>query len=222
MPPNRSLATPPGIESVRSRRANARMRSASSFEATVRPECDMRRATRDLAVAAGGCGRTGCTPPARSSAKRRQYLLRHALELAFLVISNDPEQDSRRSGIDVSLYTLNALRGRTGRHPELEHVVAVIDRVVAVEKPLGLGKCPVAVFVDVDIVVDGNLEIGLQFVSQFARVFPDHRERCLNLFGRLKGSHPAVGKPRHPPVRLLSVPFLVQIGLAVTQMGIGC
>src|SRR6516225_12073264 len=93
MPPNRSLATPPGIESVGSRRANARMRSASSFEATVRLECDMRRATRDLAVAAGGRGRTGCTPPARSSAECRQYLLRHALELAFLVISNDPEQD---------------------------------------------------------------------------------------------------------------------------------
>jgi hypothetical protein len=31
---------------------------------------------------------------------------------------------------------LNALRGRTGRHPELEHVFAVIDRVVAVEKPV--------------------------------------------------------------------------------------
>jgi hypothetical protein len=60
---------------------------------------------------------------------------------------------------------LNALRGRTGCHPELEHVLAVIDRVVAVEKPLGLGKCPVAVFVNVDIVVDSNLETRLQFVS---------------------------------------------------------
>ena len=62
------------------------------------------------AVAAGG---TGCTPPARSSAKRQQYLLCHALELAFLIISDDPEQDSRRSGLDVPLQTLNALRGRT-------------------------------------------------------------------------------------------------------------
>jgi len=86
-----------------SHRANARMRSASSFETTVRPECDMRRATRDLAVAAGGCGRTGCTPPARSLAERWEYLLRHALELAFLVVSGDPEQDSGRSGLDVSL-----------------------------------------------------------------------------------------------------------------------
>jgi hypothetical protein len=37
------------------------------------------------------------------SAERRQYLLRHALELAFLVVSGDPEQDRRRSGVDVSL-----------------------------------------------------------------------------------------------------------------------
>ena len=50
---------------------------------------------------------------ARSSSERREYLLRHALELAFLVVSGNPEQDSRRSGLDVPLQTLNALRGRT-------------------------------------------------------------------------------------------------------------
>jgi hypothetical protein len=37
------------------------------------------------------------------------------------------------------------MRGRTGRHPEPEHVLAVIDRVIAVQKPLGLGERPIAV-----------------------------------------------------------------------------
>jgi len=46
---------------------------------------------------------------ARSSSERREYLLRHALELAFLVVSGNPEQDSRRSGLDVPLQTLNAI-----------------------------------------------------------------------------------------------------------------
>jgi hypothetical protein len=39
------------------------------------------------------------------SAERRQDLLRHALELAFLVVSGDPEQDRRRSRVDVSAYS---------------------------------------------------------------------------------------------------------------------
>src|SRR5579884_431739 len=73
------------------------------------------------------------------STERRQNLLRHALELAFLVVSGDPEQDRRRSGVDVSLQAVHALRGRAGRHPELEPILVVIDRVVAVEKPLSLG-----------------------------------------------------------------------------------
>src|SRR5262245_4474358 len=37
------------------------------------------------------------------SAERRQYLLRHALELAFLVVSGNSEQDRRRSSVDISL-----------------------------------------------------------------------------------------------------------------------
>ena len=37
------------------------------------------------------------------SAQCRQYLLRHALELAFLVVSGDSEQDRRRSSVDISL-----------------------------------------------------------------------------------------------------------------------
>jgi hypothetical protein len=37
------------------------------------------------------------------SGERRQYLLRHALELAFLIESGDPEQNRRRSGVDISL-----------------------------------------------------------------------------------------------------------------------
>ena len=52
--------------------------------------------------AAGAAGQTAKWS-AVLSAERRQYLLRHALELAFLVVSGDPEQDRRRSGVDVSL-----------------------------------------------------------------------------------------------------------------------
>jgi hypothetical protein len=37
------------------------------------------------------------------SAERRQDFLRHALELAFLVVSGDPEQDRRRSSVNVPL-----------------------------------------------------------------------------------------------------------------------
>ena len=52
--------------------------------------------------AAGAAGQTAKWS-AVLSAERRQYLLRHALELAFLVVSGDPEQDRRRSGVDISL-----------------------------------------------------------------------------------------------------------------------
>src|SRR6516165_7689366 len=37
-----------------------------------------------------------------ASAERRQYLLRHPLELTFLVVSGDPEQDRRRCGCSPS------------------------------------------------------------------------------------------------------------------------
>jgi len=39
----------------------------------------------------------------REAVKRREYFLRHALELAFLVVSSNPKQDSGRSGLDISL-----------------------------------------------------------------------------------------------------------------------
>src|SRR6201993_1672096 len=61
--------------------------------------------------------------------------------------------------------------------------------------------------------VDGDLEVGLWFVPHFARVAADHRERCLHVFRRLKGGHPAVAKPRHPPITLLDVPSLIQVGV---------
>src|ERR1700757_1917758 len=61
--------------------------------------------------------------------------------------------------------------------------------------------------------VDGDLEVGLWFVPHFARVAADHRERCLHVFGRLKGGHPAVAEPRHPPITLLDVPSLFQVGV---------
>src|SRR5215471_55008 len=59
--------------------------------------------------------------------------------------------------------------------------------------------------------VDGDLEVGLQFVPHFARVAADHRERCLHVFRRLKGGHPAVAESCHPPIALLDVPSLIQV-----------
>jgi hypothetical protein len=49
------------------------------------------------------CGRSNRNGRQPSQPNARQYLLRHALELAFLVVSGNSEQDRRRSSVDISL-----------------------------------------------------------------------------------------------------------------------